>query len=140
MDIRPFKAKDYTYVRHNLIPQVSGGNVVWNQDALDKALDDENFMPYVVEIEGELVGYAELHITRHPSRGCTGRIERVVVDKAHRKNGYASALLEQIESVARERACAYIVLKTESRKAARLYEKLGFEYQKDSNNYWKSFR
>lgn len=140
MNIRPMKADEYEYVRYTLIPQVSGGDVVWSVDDLSEALADDHFLPYVLEIDGEPVAYAELHITRHPSRGCTGRIERVVVDKTHRRNGYASALLEKLEAVARSRECAYIVLKTESEKAAKVYEALGYEHQTQSINYWKSFR
>lgn len=127
-------------VRYRLIPQVSGGDVVWSDEELLEVLHDERFFPYVVECDEELVAYAELHVTLHPSRGRTGRIERVVVDESHRGNGYATVLLQELEGIATDNGCAYLVLKTESEIAAKLYEKLGYEYQADSINYWKPLR
>jgi len=56
-------------------------------------------------------------------------VEDMVVDAAYRRMGVASALLAQLEGIARERGCNQIILLTESVRAdaIALYEANGFE-------------
>jgi GNAT superfamily N-acetyltransferase len=52
-----------------------------------------------------------------------------VVDPSHRRRGVASALLQELESAARDRGCNQVILLTESVRgdAVALYQANGFE-------------
>ena len=56
-------------------------------------------------------------------------IEDVVVDPLHRRSGVGTALLGELERIARERSCKQMILLPEScrQDAAALYESAGFE-------------
>ena len=56
-------------------------------------------------------------------------VEDMVVDPAHRRRGIASALLAELEAIARDRGCKQVILLTESFRsdAVALYQSNGFE-------------
>jgi len=82
-------------------------------------------------IDGECVGTATGVICRGLYGGFDSYlvIEDVVVDPAHRRKGVATALLDELESIARARSCKQMILLTESCRsdAVALYESAGFE-------------
>lgn len=56
-------------------------------------------------------------------------VEDVIVDREYRRRGVGSALMRELERIARERGCYYIILVTDTdRTAARsFYESLGYD-------------
>ncbi|HTT14557.1 MAG TPA: GNAT family N-acetyltransferase [Thermoplasmata archaeon] len=77
----------------------------------------------VVEEDGRLVGSTVLSYT-----GPTGFISLVAVDAAHRRRGYARALLERARAVAGRRGRSYVALDVlaQNAPAIALYEAIGY--------------
>lgn len=98
---------------------------------LDRLGDDPDHIFLAARADGECIGT----VTGVVCHGLYGGfdsylvIEDLVVDEDSRRNGVATALLEELERLARERHCNQMILLTESvRDPARsLYESAGFE-------------
>lgn len=56
-------------------------------------------------------------------------VEDVVIDENHRRKGIGTALMREMESIAAQRDCAYIMLLTDADRpeAQRFYESLGYK-------------
>lgn len=90
---------------------------------------------YIAEKDGEIVGYLDFMITFD-----SATINRICVLPAHRKQGIAYALLEQMvkECKAQEEEVDWITLEVrKSNEAAiKLYEKNGYEYVTTKPHYY----
>jgi len=93
--------------------------------------EDPDHAILVARINGECVGTATGVICHGLYGGYDTYmvVEDMAVDQAHRRKGIASALLERLEAIARERGCNQVVLLTESVRsdAVALYQANGFE-------------
>lgn len=98
---------------------------------LNALADDPHHVFLAARIDGECVGTATGVICHGLYGGFDSYmvVEDMVVDAAHRRMGIASALLAELESVARERSCKQVILLTESVRsdAVALYQANGFE-------------
>ena len=104
-------------------------------DAMAKTLaalaDDPHHVILAARVGGECVGTATGVICHGLYGGFDTYmvVEDMVVDAAHRRRGIASALLAELESVARDRGSNQVILLTESLRsdAVALYCANGFE-------------
>ncbi len=97
---------------------------------LAKLATDPDHILLAARIDGECVGTAT-GVVCHGLYGGFDTylvIEDVVVDPGRRRQGVASALLAELERIARERECKQMILLTETTRddAVALYESAGF--------------
>ena len=84
----------------------------------------------VAELDGKVVGLADLHVS--PSLEYdepAGKLAALVVDERARGGGIGRALVEAMEAEARARGCAVFFLTTAERRADAhaFYERIGLE-------------
>ena len=93
-------------------------------------LDDEDRTPFLLEAEGETVGFLLLHDGDHPSRTLDSYVEIVdlFVAEDHRNEGHGTAAIEAVREIAREGGADYLTVACEwdNDGARRLYERTGF--------------
>lgn len=99
-------------------------------ETLGRLDSDPHHLLLAARIDGECVGTATGVICHGLYGGFDTYlvIEDVVVDPDHRRLGVGSALLVELERIARERSCKQMILLTEACRAdaAALYESAGF--------------
>lgn len=93
--------------------------------------EDPDVETFVGDTGDGFAGYAVVDRQESPppfSRGASAHVEEVYVVPAYRGEGLASALLDRIESWARERNCAHVSLEVNARNesAIGLYDRRGF--------------
>jgi ribosomal protein S18 acetylase RimI-like enzyme len=94
------------------------------------AADATTFL-LVAEAEGEVAGFAGLHVQNLVEADCPGCVfAALVVGERFRRLGIASSLTDAIEAEARARGCEDIVLSSAHRRAEAhaFYEALGYEH------------
>ena len=104
-------------------PEAVAARLPRQRDAGDRIL--------VAEVDGRVVGLADLHVS--PSLEYdepVGKLAALVVDEAHRRDGIGHALVEAMEAEARARGCAVFFLTTAEPRADAhaFYERVGLEY------------
>ena len=85
----------------------------------------------VAEVDAEVVGLANLHVSPSIEYDApAGKLGALVVDDAHRGAGVGRALVEAMETRAREQGCAVFFLTTAERRsgAHEFYEAVGLEH------------
>ncbi|WP_461866112.1 GNAT family N-acetyltransferase [Thermococcus sp.] len=83
----------------------------------------------VAEVDGKIIGEAELLISKEPVNGELHRIAHLDVIEVHkdfRRRGIGKALIDFSEEIARERGCDMLTVTPEERALA-FYEKLGIK-------------
>ncbi|MCL1858279.1 MAG: GNAT family N-acetyltransferase [Oscillospiraceae bacterium] len=99
-------------------------------DLLVKLIVDPDYHLLVGEIDSKTVSSVTLIIIRNLTHNLRpyALIENVVTHENHRNNGYASALIDYAEKIAKDNKCYKIMLMTGSKKEStlRFYEKCGF--------------
>lgn len=100
-------------------------------DAWDELMLDPNAEILVLDLDGRVVGMAQLNYMRHLSRGGMRRchIENVFIAGAFRSQGLGAVLIENCLDMARARGCGLVQLLSDSRRtdAHRFYQRLGFQ-------------
>ncbi|ABL78980.1 GNAT family N-acetyltransferase [Thermofilum pendens] len=89
----------------------------------------------VAEIDGRVVGVAEIYETEARGYGRLGVVSYLAVKREFRRMGVGRSLVEAAEKIFRERGCAYVAASTrKSNKASQaLFRKLGYElYERGS--------
>jgi GNAT superfamily N-acetyltransferase len=84
----------------------------------------------LAELDGGAVGLAHLQVTPAiEHQRPVARIAALVVDEQHRGRGIGRALVDELETEARQRGCGLLFLTTSERRddAHAFYEQLGFE-------------
>jgi GNAT superfamily N-acetyltransferase len=84
----------------------------------------------VAELEGSVVGLAQLHVS--PTMALerpAAKIDGLVVDESHRGQGIGRALVAEMEAEARARGCVLLYLTTATRReeAHEFYRRVGLE-------------
>jgi GNAT superfamily N-acetyltransferase len=96
---------------------------------------------FVADIEGEVVGYVAIHWVPFPMiQGWEGYISDLLVSQSLRGAGIGRRLLETVESEARERGCARLMLnnrRTASSFVRGFYSKHGFRQREGFANFIK---
>lgn len=92
----------------------------------------ERTIIFLVEVEGEVVGKAELMIPPHNTVSSTGYVKRVIIHPDYRGKGYARNVIEHIIAYGRDKQRLNAIdlhVWDQNTSAIRLYENLGFELQ-----------
>jgi GNAT superfamily N-acetyltransferase len=92
---------------------------------------DPSTLLLVAELDGELAGFAALHVQNLIERDALGcSVAALVVAERYRRRGLGARLSEAIEAEARARGCQSLVLHTAHRRADAhaFYESLGYEH------------
>jgi GNAT superfamily N-acetyltransferase len=100
-------------------------------ERLERLTADPTTSLLVAEVDGEVAGFASLHVQNlleADSLGCV--FSALVVGKRFRRLGVGARLSEAVEAQARERGCEHIVLSSAHRRADAhaFYEALGYEH------------
>lgn len=82
----------------------------------------------IAEMEGKVVGAAELYATEVEGFGKVGVISFIAVDKAYRRKGVGRELVRRAESLFRSKGCRYSAASTRSGNTASigLFKSLGY--------------
>lgn len=100
-------------------------------EAWDEIMLDPNAEMLVLDVDGRVVGVAQLNYMRHLARGGMRRcmIENVRIASAFRNQGLGEVLIENCLDLARARGCGLVQLtsRTERTDAHRFYQRLGFQ-------------
>jgi GNAT superfamily N-acetyltransferase len=100
-------------------------------EAWDEIMLDPNAEILVLDVDGRLVGVAQLNYMRHLARGGIRRcvIENVRIAGTFRNQGLGEVLIENCLDMARARGCAVVQLTSNSQRtdAHRFYQRLGFQ-------------
>lgn len=109
------------YLAENFSPEIQAG-----------LLGDETYTFVIAEIEGEMAGYVELHITDYPDcvRGVRPmELERIYADTKRQGQGVGSTLMLAALDTARVKGCDVVWLSVwkVNEKAIAFYERWGYE-------------
>ena len=103
------------------------------EEKIARFVADENYCILVGTAEGQVVSSVTLIVVENLTHGMRpyALIENVVTHAAHRKKGYAGALMEAACTMARNRSCYKVMLLTGSKQEGTLsfYRKCGFNSQ-----------
>jgi len=105
-------------------------DVFVDEQGVDEAIEidgkDPDATHVLARIDDEAVGTARLREIGDR----TGKVERVAVREAHRDTGLGRALVERVETLARERDLQRLELHSQTR-VEEFYESLGYETTSD---------
>lgn len=127
--VRPMHIDEYADVRARILPIVSGGDRAVPVPDLRRFIVSTMFVPYVAEIDGTLVGYAELALFHTALASCRiGRIERVAVVPEARGRHVSRAIVGELLTQSAKLDCPRVDLQVRDGNvpAVRTYERLGF--------------
>ncbi|NBT36608.1 MAG: GNAT family N-acetyltransferase [Actinobacteria bacterium] len=127
--VRPMRVDEYPDVRERILPLVSGGGHVVPDSMLRRFLESQAYIPYVAEIDGTVVGYAELATFHTALASCrVGRIERVAVVPEARGRHVSRAIVGELLAQSAKLDCQRVDLQVRDGNvpAVRTYERLGF--------------
>ncbi len=139
LHIRPFEPRDQDTVRRLVLAGL-GEHFGWIDETRNPDLDDieTNYLKrehtfIVAEIDGKLVGTGAL-LTESQN---TGRIVRISVSQARRRNGIGRALVTRLLSIARQKNFKQVRVATTPgwHDAIELYRRCGFtEYARNDQD------
>jgi ribosomal protein S18 acetylase RimI-like enzyme len=91
------------------------------------ALDSEDFILYVLEVDGEIAGIGSLHFHRTLTKQAAYVEDVVVLPQFHGK-GFGEMIMRRLIDHAKEEEARFIELTSHPRRitANKLYQKLGF--------------
>lgn len=127
--IRAMHVDEYPEVRRRLISLVSGGDRSVSAPELRQFLASGLFVPYVAEVDGELVACAELDVFHTVLANCrVGRVERVAVHPDWRGRGISRALVAELLRQSSLLGCEKVdlLVRDGNVPAIRTYDRLGF--------------
>ncbi|WP_058827071.1 GNAT family N-acetyltransferase [Haloferax sp. Q22] len=101
------------------------------EDPFQAHLDSDDVTEYLVEVDGDTVGFATTRRGEHPSREYSNytRLVNLFIEDGHRGRGYGSAVVDEVRRRARESGCDHLKVSCEwdNRGARSFYEDAGFE-------------
>jgi GNAT superfamily N-acetyltransferase len=111
------------------------------ETAIRAVLGSEVGDAFVAEdAEGRVIGWAHVFMVPFIESGPNAELGGLVVDERYRGTGAGRALVERVESWARERGAADLCLRSNVVRggAHKFYQHLGFEVQKTQHKFRKS--
>lgn len=120
MNVRPMVEKDVAKVA---VIENSIFSLPWSEKSfLDACTTDENIY-LVCEIDGEIAGYCGMWTVLGE-----GNVTNMAVAEQYRKCGVATALMEHMETVARQKGIDifFLEVRQSNEAAKRLYQKMGY--------------
>ncbi len=112
-----------------LLQELIGDPLLDRRKFFIKALSSENYMGFLAELEGEIVGYVDLCGFPDPGHGAVlGVVLNFIVSKNYRKMGVGDRLLEEAvkEAEKREFRECHVWTEFENEAAKAIYRKHGF--------------
>ncbi|WP_439026631.1 GNAT family N-acetyltransferase [Haloarchaeobius sp. DT45] len=101
------------------------------EDGFRRHLESEDVTNYLVEEDGETIGWVTLREGEHPSRTYTSytQIVNLRIEEEYRNEGYGAAVVSRVKELAREAGCDHLKVSCEwhNRGARRFYRDTGFE-------------
>ncbi|WP_435318610.1 GNAT family N-acetyltransferase [Haloarchaeobius sp. TZWSO28] len=117
------------YSRFNELVYESAGEVP--EDGFRRLLESEDVTNYLVEEDGETIGWVTLREGEHPSRTYTSytKIVNLLIREQYRNEGYGAAVVSRVKELARETGCDHLKVSCEwhNQGARRFYRDTGFE-------------
>lgn len=97
----------------------------WSMQMLSDLFMRSDFLGYVLEVEGKVVGYIGATLLFEEAE-----INLVAVSESYRRNGYARKMLEKLISECEKRFAekVFLEVRRSNLPAQSLYESLGFTY------------
>lgn len=103
-------------------------------DFMYEILENQFSYNYVLEVDGQIVGYVGIWIMYEQSQ-----ITTVGIDPHYQGHGYGRMLMEEMIALAISQGCEVMSLevRVSNHKAISLYKSLGFENQAIRKNYYQ---
>ena len=130
IDVRPLQPAEFpeaTGLLAHLNPDCPSPVLL---DRFQRIIDEHpHYLPIGAFRGDAMVGFAGAWVATKIWCGRYLEIDNLVVHPEHRSSGVGTALIEQLEGIARERECNLITLDayTHNHASHRLYQRLGFE-------------
>ena len=108
----------------------------WSPDAMERELRSEHTRYLVLDLDGEVVGYAGVMAARGSGEG---DVQTIAVDERVRRGGWARRMLAVLAQWAAERGAhlLFLEVRENGEAARRLYEGLGFVEIGRRPNYYR---
>jgi len=126
--IRLASVEDFDHLEP-LLQELIGDPVGDRLEAFSSAVERDEYITYVAELDDDIVGFVDLWILPDPGHGALlGYLTGLIVQKARRRGGIGKALVEAVVETARKRGVAeiHVTTKMENAPAQRLYNSIGF--------------
>lgn len=116
----------------------------WSEGMLASLMNNDSARLLIAELDGEICAFAGVYIIDGTSDDICGDAELadIAVAKAHRREGLAKLLMQELFELAREHFCSAVFLEHRDSNIAahELYRSMGFETTGKRNNYYASPR
>lgn len=121
MKIRNWKYEDI--LRISEIEKECFQKSAWSFKMLASSFENENFIGILMEDGGDVVGYGGITIAAD-----SADVENIAVTEAYRNSGVATAIIGELEKIARERGVEklFLEVRVSNAPAMSLYLKCGF--------------
>ncbi|MCT9096977.1 GNAT family N-acetyltransferase [Haloarchaeobius sp. HME9146] len=101
------------------------------EDGFVRLLESEDVTNYLVEVDGETIGWVTLREGEHPSREYTSytQLVNLLIDEEYRNQGYGAEVVSRVKELAKENDCDHLKVSCEwaNESARRFYRDTGFE-------------
>jgi ribosomal protein S18 acetylase RimI-like enzyme len=96
-------------------------------DAVRRFLNEPGHHMLIAYVDGAAAGFVSGVEMTHPDKGTEMFLHELGVGEPHRRHGVASALVEALKELARERGCygMWVLCDEDNEAARKLYERVG---------------
>jgi ribosomal protein S18 acetylase RimI-like enzyme len=119
--------EDYSELNHLIYADIEEVS----DDGFRTRLDDENITDYLIDHNGETIGFVTLREGSHPSRKHAQylRIVDFAIDEAYRNQGHGTEVVKRVRELARMRGCDHLKVSCEweNENARRFHRDTGFQ-------------
>ncbi|HDI32138.1 MAG TPA: GNAT family N-acetyltransferase [Thermofilum sp.] len=129
VEIREAGLKDYEGVSR-LMKVLVGESVRERKEAWKKALRMGNYVAFVAEVKGRVVGFIDLFYFPDVGHGALlGYVQNLIVDESYRGYGIGLRLVRRALEYAREKGLheVHVITDFDNKVAIRVYDKAGFK-------------
>lgn len=118
-------------VQYSEFNELSDSSQETAEEGFRKNLRNDKITVYLIQVEGENIGFLDLKKGEHRSRKISEytKLVDLFIKQDFRNKGYGSEVIERVKEIARNNGSEYLKVSCEwdNKAARRFYEKNGFE-------------